>query len=104
MLSALIHTRRGYPAVHLAAQPANRRIWFNHEYILMKSDDEIANLFAPIVANNGVEETLDRVKQVVELIIVKRGIVESVGYLDAVLHEGYWLEGDVLVNLLHHKL
>ena len=31
-------------------------IWFNHEYILMKSDDEIANLFAPIVANNGVEE------------------------------------------------
>ena len=25
MLSALIHTRRGYPAVHLAAQPANRR-------------------------------------------------------------------------------
>ena len=25
MLSALILTRRGYPAVHLAAQPANRR-------------------------------------------------------------------------------
>ena len=36
-----------------------------------------------------------------ELIIVKRGIVESVGYLDAVLHEGYWLEGDVLIYLLH---
>ncbi len=35
-------------------------IWFNHEYILMKSDDEIANLFAPIVANNGVEETMDQ--------------------------------------------
>ena len=42
-------------------------IWFNHEYILMKSDDEIANLFAPIVANNGVEETMDRVKQVVHM-------------------------------------
>ena len=42
-------------------------IWFNHEYILKKSDDEIANLFAPIVANNGVEETLDRVKQVVHM-------------------------------------
>ena len=25
MLSALIRTRRGYPAVHLAAQPVNRR-------------------------------------------------------------------------------
>ena len=34
---------------------------------MMKSDDEIANLFAPIVANNGVEETLDRVKQVVHM-------------------------------------
>ena len=33
----------------------------------MNSDDEIANLFAPIVANNGVEETLDRVKQVVHM-------------------------------------
>ena len=32
-----------------------------------KNDDEIANLFAPIVANNGVEETLDRVKQVVHM-------------------------------------
>lgn len=42
-------------------------IWFNHEYILRKSDDEIARLFAPIVANNGVETTLDRVKQVVHM-------------------------------------
>lgn len=42
-------------------------IWFNHEYILRKSDDEIARLFAPIVANNGVDETFDRVKQVVHL-------------------------------------
>lgn len=42
-------------------------IWFNHEYILRKSDEEIAELFAPIVANNGVDETFDRVKQVVHL-------------------------------------
>lgn len=42
-------------------------IWFNHEYILRKSDDEIARLFAPIVANNGVETTLDRVRQVVHM-------------------------------------
>lgn len=40
-------------------------IWFNHEYILRKSDAEIAGLFAPIVANNGVDETLERVTQVV---------------------------------------
>ncbi|MCR4853663.1 MAG: glutamate--tRNA ligase [Prevotella sp.] len=42
-------------------------IWFNHEYMLQKSDDEIAELFAPIVAGNGVEESLDRVKQVVHM-------------------------------------
>jgi len=30
-------------------------IWFNHEYILHKSNEEIAKLFACVVANNGVE-------------------------------------------------
>jgi len=42
-------------------------IWFNHEYILRKSDDEIAQLFAPIVANNGVEATMEQVTQVVHM-------------------------------------
>lgn len=42
-------------------------IWFNHEYILRKSDAEIARLFAPIVANNGVDETLERVTLVVSM-------------------------------------
>ncbi len=42
-------------------------IWFNHEYILRKSDDDIAMRFAPIVANNGVDESFDRVKLVVHM-------------------------------------
>ena len=42
-------------------------IWFNHEYILQKSDDEIADLFAPIVANNGIDVSLDRVRKVVHM-------------------------------------
>ena len=42
-------------------------IWFNHEYILRKSDDDIAMRFAPIVANNGVDETYERVKLVVHM-------------------------------------
>ena len=42
-------------------------IWFNHEYILRKSDEEIALLFAPIVANNGVEESFERVYEVVRM-------------------------------------
>lgn len=40
-------------------------IWFNHEYILRKSNEEIAHLFAPIVANNGVDEPMERIIEVV---------------------------------------
>ena len=42
-------------------------IWFNHEYMLKKSNEEIANLFAPIVANNGVDESMERITQVVAM-------------------------------------
>ena len=42
-------------------------IWFNHEYILRKSTEEIADLFAPIVANNGVDESMERIRTVVSL-------------------------------------
>ena len=42
-------------------------IWFNHEYILRKSDDEIAALFAPIVASHGIDESLERITEVVHM-------------------------------------
>ncbi|QUB47508.1 glutamate--tRNA ligase [Prevotella sp. oral taxon 475] len=42
-------------------------IWFNHEYILHKSNEEIAHLFAPVVANNGIDEPMERIIQVVGL-------------------------------------
>ncbi|MBO4660001.1 MAG: glutamate--tRNA ligase [Prevotella sp.] len=42
-------------------------MWFNHEYILKKSNEEIANLFAPIVANNGVEASMERITTVVRM-------------------------------------
>jgi glutamyl-tRNA synthetase len=42
-------------------------IWFNHEYILKKSNEEIAQLFAPIVANNGIDESFERVTEVVRM-------------------------------------
>ena len=42
-------------------------IWFNHEYILKKSNEEIAQLFAPFVAGNGVDEPMERVRQVVAM-------------------------------------
>lgn len=42
-------------------------IWFNHEYILRKSNEEIAALFAPIVANNGIDESMERITKVVSM-------------------------------------
>ena len=42
-------------------------IWFNHEYMLKKSNEEVANLFAPIVANNGVDESMERITKVVSM-------------------------------------
>lgn len=44
-----------------------KAIWFNHEYILKKNDDEIARLFAPIVAGNGIDEPMERIRQVVAM-------------------------------------
>ena len=44
-----------------------KAVWFNHEYMLKKSDEEIARLFAPIVAGNGVDEPMERVRQVVAM-------------------------------------
>lgn len=54
-------------SLHGAKFDYQKGIWFNHEYILKKSDEEIATLFAPIVANNGVDETMERIQQVVHL-------------------------------------
>ena len=42
-------------------------IWFNHEYILAKSAAEIAEIFAPIVAENGIDESMERITKVVEM-------------------------------------
>ena len=42
-------------------------IWFNHEYILKKDDEEIARLFAPYVVGNGIDEPLSRIKEVTHM-------------------------------------
>ena len=54
-------------------------MWFNHEYILRKSDDEIAQLFAPIVANNGIEATMEQVTQVVHMMKDRVSFVKDFG-------------------------
>ncbi len=42
-------------------------IWFNHEYLLRKPVKEVADMFAPIVANNGAEVVMPRITKVVEM-------------------------------------
>ena len=54
-------------SLHGAKFDYQKGIWFNHEYILKKSDKEIAELFAPIVANNGIDESMERITQVVHM-------------------------------------
>ncbi len=44
-----------------------KAIWFNHEYILKKTDAEIAGLFAPIVVGNGIDEPMERITEVVSM-------------------------------------
>lgn len=41
--------------------------WFNHEYILRKSDDELATLFMPILEEHGVSAPREKVEAVVGL-------------------------------------
>lgn len=42
-------------------------IWFNHEYVLAKSAEEIASLFAPVVKAHGVDESMERITKVVAM-------------------------------------
>jgi len=41
--------------------------WFNHEYMLQKSDEEVAAIFAPIVKDHGIDESGERITKVVSM-------------------------------------
>ena len=42
-------------------------IWFNHEYLLRKTPEEVAQLFAPIVAGNGADASMQQITEVVRM-------------------------------------
>ena len=42
-------------------------MWFNHEYVLLKSAEEIAALFAPEVKAHGIDEPMERIVKVVAM-------------------------------------
>lgn len=44
-----------------------KMIWFNHEYILRKSDKEIAEIFMPVVEEHGVKTDMCKLEKIVSL-------------------------------------
>lgn len=44
-----------------------KMVWFNHEYILKKSDKEIAHIFQPVVKEHGIEPDMDLLEKIVAL-------------------------------------
>ena len=44
-----------------------KMVWFNHEYILRKSDREIAEIFMPVVESHGVNTTIEHLEKIVSL-------------------------------------
>ncbi len=42
--------------------------WFNHKYIQQKSNKEVAELFLPILKENGIEMDLDTISHIVSLV------------------------------------
>lgn len=43
-------------------------IWFNHEYLIKKSDEEIARLFVPILKEKGIECEMSKLIYIVSLV------------------------------------
>ena len=44
-----------------------KMVWFNHEYILQKSDKEIAEIYMNVVKEHGVDTTLEHLEEIVSL-------------------------------------
>lgn len=51
--------------------------WFNHQYIQLKSDEEIAELFLPYLKENGVDAPMDKVIKVVGMMKNRVGFVKD---------------------------
>jgi len=42
--------------------------WFNHQYLIQKSDEELAKLYLPVLEQKGIEADFSKVEQIVGLI------------------------------------
>ena len=43
-------------------------VWFNHEYIMLKSDHEVAELFRPVLESHGINAPIERIETAVGLV------------------------------------
>lgn len=61
--------------------------WFNKEYLMMKSDEEIAEMFAPILEEKGYNCEFDKVKYIVSLVRNRVSFVKDLWYEVSYLFE-----------------
>lgn len=89
--------------------------WFNHQYLLTRSDSEVAVLFDLILKNNGIYEPMPRVEKVVSLVKDRVDFVHEMwdqasffykapGQYDQKIVEKKWKEDSsaILTNLSDH--
>ena len=42
--------------------------WFNHQYLIRKSDEELADLFSPILKEKGIETSIETIIRIISLV------------------------------------
>lgn len=51
--------------------------WFNHKYLQLKPNDEVANLFQQILVEKGITEGIEKVTKIVSLIKERAGFIHD---------------------------
>ena len=51
--------------------------WFNHQYLVKKNDDELAQLFIPVLKEKGIEANQEKVAQIVGLVKERANFVNE---------------------------
>ena len=54
--------------------------WFNHQYLIQKNNDELAQLFMPILKEHGIEAPHDKVARIVGLVKERVNFVKELWY------------------------
>lgn len=93
-----------------------KAVWFNHEYILRKSDDELAPAFDRLLRSNGISAPIERVTAVISMMkkrvnflselwpMCKFFFVAPTSYDDKTVRKRWKPDSPVLMQQLHDLL